>query len=238
MKNIFEKLEMTPDNLTIAAVLSFILMAAVLKPSDRLRGVNASPTTCVGDTTTQTECLAMITPPAPPTLPAKPSPSPTKDKPFKPTYFTPSPERDKAAREYIKRFEKTAIEEMDRFNIPASITLGQGLLETAWGGSTLYKKANNHFGVKCFSKRCKKGHCMNREDDHWKDYFIIYKSAWESYRDHSKKISQGRYKHLPGKGFEAYAKGLKAAGYATDPKYAEKLIDIIKYYKLDKLDSL
>lgn len=234
MKNYFNIFKMERDNLTILALLSFILMAAIMKPSDKAR--NAPPVVVTPDTCTYTPISTVpdITMAMPPFVnkPKKPDP------PYKPKYFTPTPARDKAALDYIARFEKTAIQEMDKFNIPASITLGQGLLETNWGTSTLYKKALNSFGVKCFSKRCKKGHCMNAADDSHKDFFRIYSSAWESYRDHSKKISQGRYKKLLGKGFEEFAKGLKAAGYATDPNYDKKLIDIIRYYKLDKLDSL
>jgi flagellum-specific peptidoglycan hydrolase FlgJ len=83
-------------------------------------------------------------------------------------------------RSYIRRFAHVARAEMDQYGIPASITLAQGLLESQAGNSPLAKEANNHFGIKCFSKRCKKGHCRNFSDDHHKDFFRTYPSAWES----------------------------------------------------------
>lgn len=236
MKNLF-KIE--PDTLTVIALCSFILMAVVLKPSDKYRNVPAKmePFQLVVASDTPAAPLSKVPEPTATPIPyvVKPKPTPA---PYKPVYFTPTPARDKAAREYINRFEKVAVAEMDKYNIPASITLGQGILETNWGSSFLYKNALNSFGVKCFSKRCKKGHCMNREDDSHKDFFRIYPTAWESFRDHSKKISSGIYKKLPGKDYAAFAVGLKAAGYATDPNYAERLIDIIRYYQLYKLDDL
>ena len=140
---------------------------------------------------------------------------------------------------YIDRFAAVAIAEMKKYGVPASITIAQGLLETRAGESSLAKKNNNHFGMKCFSKKCKKGHCSNYHDDGHKDFFRIYNSAWESYRAHSKHVTSGeRYKHLPSHGndYKKWAHGLKKAGYATDPKYADKLIRLIENYELYKLD--
>lgn len=132
---------------------------------------------------------------------------------------------------YVKRFYDVARSEMEQFGIPASITLAQGLLESSAGKSPLAREANNHFGIKCFSKKCKKGHCKNFSDDHHKDFFRTYSSAWESFRAHSLFLQKDRYKHLlelERTDYKSWAVGLKKAGYATDPNYAKKLIRIIE----------
>ncbi len=140
---------------------------------------------------------------------------------------------------YVLRFASTAITEMEKFGIPASIKMAQGLIESRAGESGLAAKNNNHFGIKCFSKKCGKGHCANFSDDHHKDFFRKYKTAWESWRDHSYFLTKDRYKDLVKyeKDYKAWAHGLKERGYATDPQYAEKLIDIIEKYELYKLDK-
>jgi flagellum-specific peptidoglycan hydrolase FlgJ len=140
---------------------------------------------------------------------------------------------------YVKRFSDVARLEMEQFGVPASITLAQGLLESQAGKSPLAREANNHFGIKCFSKKCKKGHCKNFSDDHHKDFFRAYPSAWESFRAHSLFLQKDRYKHLlelKKTDYKNWAVGLKRAGYATDPNYAKKLIRLIEYLKLDKYD--
>ncbi|MFK8009242.1 MAG: glycoside hydrolase family 73 protein [Saprospiraceae bacterium] len=140
---------------------------------------------------------------------------------------------------YIKRFVDVARTEMEQFGIPASITLAQGLLESQAGKSPLAKEANNHFGIKCFSKKCKKGHCKNFSDDHHKDFFRTYPSAWESFRAHSLFLQKDRYKHLlelEKTDYKNWAVGLKRAGYATDPNYAKKLIRLIENLELNKYD--
>lgn len=140
---------------------------------------------------------------------------------------------------YIKQFASAARKEMDRFGIPASITLAQGLLESGAGRSSLATRNNNHFGIKCFSKSCKKGHCSNHSDDSHKDFFRIYTDAQESYRAHSHLLTKDRYRHLLGydiKDYQAWAKGLQKAGYATDPSYANKLINLIEQHGLYALD--
>ena len=145
--------------------------------------------------------------------------------------------RDKA---YIRRFKDIAITEMEKYGIPASVKMAQGLLESNAGSSRLATKNNNHFGIKCFSKSCGKGHCSNFHDDHHKDFFRIYKSAWESWRSHSKMIANGRYKPLLKHGstnYKAWAKDLKKLGYATDSRYTEKLIRTIEKYQLYHLDK-
>ena len=97
---------------------------------------------------------------------------------------------------YVKRFSKVAQTEMEKYGIPASITLAQGLLESNNGQSRLATKNHNHFGIKCFSRSCKKGHCSNFSDDSHKDFFRKYNSAWESYRAHSVLLQKDRYKPL------------------------------------------
>ncbi len=140
---------------------------------------------------------------------------------------------------YIKKFLDIAQEEMKVAKIPASITLAQGLLESNVGESKLASKNNNHFGIKCFSKTCKRGHCSNFEDDSHKDFFRIYKNPTESYKSHSKLLKKGRYKSLYKleiTDYKGWAHGLKKAGYATDPKYAYKLINLIEDLELYQYD--
>ena len=164
------------------------------------------------------------------TVPAKPRRAPI-----------PTTAKAKKQIAYVKRFAKVAQEEMQKFNIPASITLAQGLIETNAGQSPLATKNNNHFGIKCFSKKCKKGHCANFSDDSHKDFFRKYTSSWESFRAHSKLLTYKRYKHLtklPTSDYKGWAVGLKKAGYATDKNYHNKLIRLIETLHLDDYDNL
>lgn len=148
------------------------------------------------------------------------------------------PETDADA--YITRFERIARAEQAKFGIPASISLAQGLIESRAGNSKLSKRNNNHFGMKCFSRQCRSGHCSNFTDDTHKDFFRVYKNAWESWRAHSEMISSGRYAKLKKNGlnYRAWAFGLKAVGYATDRTYAEKLIGVIERHKLYEYDRV
>lgn len=164
------------------------------------------------------------------TVPAKPSRKPI-----------PTTAKAKKQIAYVKRFAKVAQEEMQKFNIPASITLAQGLIETNAGQSPLATRNNNHFGIKCFSKSCKKGHCANFSDDSHKDFFRKYASSWESFRAHSKLLTYKRYKHLaklPRSDYKGWAVGLRKAGYATDKEYHNKLIRLIETLHLDDYDNL
>jgi len=140
--------------------------------------------------------------------------------------------------DYVGRYSKTAITEMEKFGVPASISLAQGLIESRAGHSKLAQRNNNHFVIKCFSRHCKKGHCSNFTDDTHKDFFRVFKSPWESWREHSKMISSGRYAKLKkhGRDYRKWAYGLKSAGYATDRTYADKLIGVIEKYQLYKYD--
>ena len=137
---------------------------------------------------------------------------------------------------YIKRFLKTAKKEAELFNIPVSIKLAQGILESAAGRSELSRKHNNHFGMKYRGS----GKYAIYRDDTPKDRFQVYKSAWWSYRDHSKLLCNKRYSHLRKLNrteYKKWAYGLKKAGYATAPHYAESLIKVIETYKLYQYDS-
>ncbi len=141
---------------------------------------------------------------------------------------------------YVQRFAPVAIAEMKKFGIPASITLAQGLLESNVGESRLTKANHNHFGIKCFSRKCSKGHCSNFTDDTHKDFFRIYKNSWESYRAHSSFLQGKRYVHLKKlstSDYKGWAHGLRKAGYATDKRYAEKLIQIIERLELNQYDQ-
>jgi len=146
--------------------------------------------------------------------------------------------KQKTCEQYINQYAQTAKDEADKFNIPASITLAQGLIESNAGDSKLAKKENNHFGIKCRAK-CQGCRCANYTDDDRFDMFRIFDSAWQSYREHSKLLSSGRYKYLTKldrKDYKNWARGLKSAGYATDKKYADKLIAIIEHFELDRFD--
>lgn len=143
------------------------------------------------------------------------------------------------AKDYISKFSPIAKEEMKKFKIPASITLAQGMLESGLGYGTLASKANNHFGIKCHKGW--KGKKIYHDDDEKGECFRVYKTAKKSYRDHSIFLSQrGRYSFLfnyKTTNYKAWARGLKKAGYATDPKYPSKLIDLIERYELYRFDK-
>lgn len=139
---------------------------------------------------------------------------------------------------YIQKFAGIARQEMIQFGVPASISLAQGLIESRAGSSKLAVNNNNHFGMKCFSRNCRKGHCTNFTDDTHKDFFLKFSNPEQSWRAHSKLISSGRYARLKkyGRDFRRWATGLKSIGYATDRTYAEKLIGIIERYDLHQYD--
>lgn len=141
--------------------------------------------------------------------------------------------------QYIKKYKDIAIRQMYRHNIPASIILAQACLESSDGNSTLAKKANNHFGIKCHDGW--KGKKIRHDDDAKRECFRKYKNAEDSFNDHSNFLcSRTRYASLfdlPLTDYKAWAHGLKAAGYATNPKYAQLLINIIEEYELYKYDS-
>lgn len=144
-------------------------------------------------------------------------------------------------KKFISDWWKTAVAEMDRTGIPASIIIAQGILESRSGQSILAVKNKNFFGIKCFSKNCPKGHCSNHTDDHHKDFFLIYGSAKESFKHHSEFLLKYRYRELLKLGKTRYAEwahGLQRLGYATDQAYGQKLILIIQKHNLTKYDTL
>ena len=147
--------------------------------------------------------------------------------------------RNKQYEEYIKKYRDIAVDEMKKYHIPASITLAQGLLESGAGQSTLARKSNNHFGIKCGSDW--RGKTVRHDDDERNECFRAYKHPKQSYEDHSKfLVSRPRYASLfklKITDYKGWARGLKKAGYATNPRYAEQLIGIIELYDLDKYDK-
>lgn len=144
-----------------------------------------------------------------------------------------------AQQKYIDKYSDLAVKEMRRTGIPASITLAQGLLESRYGQSELAVKANNHFGIKCHSNW--KGPSVRMDDDKKRECFRKYRTVEHSYRDHSDfLVYRDRYKFLfdlDRKDYKGWAYGLKKAGYATDPAYAKKLINIIEEYELYRYDG-
>lgn len=140
--------------------------------------------------------------------------------------------------EYIARYQKIAIEEMQRHKIPASIKLAQAILESGHGNSRLAREANNHFGIKCASDW--RGPRIFHDDDEKNDCFRSYATPEESFRDHSLFLLRRRYEKLftlDPRDYRGWAYGLKDAGYATNPRYAELLIDIIERYELYQFDA-
>lgn len=142
--------------------------------------------------------------------------------------------------EYIIKFAETAVEEMYKYNIPASIKLGQALVETSGGQSKLAKDANNHFGIKC--KNIWKGSKYFYSDDEYMECFRKYSSPKESYRDHSIFLTTRKnYLFLFTfllTDYKSWAYGLKKSGYATNPNYPKMLIDKIEKYKLYQFDKI
>lgn len=140
--------------------------------------------------------------------------------------------------QYIDQYKDLAIEQMRKYHIPASITLAQGLFESAAGRSSLAIRGNNHFGIKCHGWG---GATVYYDDDEKDECFRAYRSVYDSYEDHSRFLASGqRYKglfRLSITDYKGWARGLKAAGYATNPKYADRLIEIIQLYRLYEYDG-
>lgn len=137
---------------------------------------------------------------------------------------------------YIAKYREMAIEQQIKHRIPAAITMAQGLLESSAGQSELAVKANNHFGIKCAGDWV--GRTYTHDDETINECFRQYASAADSYEDHSLFLQRKRYESLfalPLADYKGWAHGLKACGYATDPKYADKLIRIIELYNLQSL---
>jgi LysM repeat protein len=149
-------------------------------------------------------------------------------------------EKKYSTEDYVDKWKITAIEQMNEFQIPASITLAQGILESGNGNSPLARTANNHFGIKCHKGW--DGKTYIQDDDLKNECFRSYNNAAQSYEDHSLFLTnRSRYSklfELKLTDYKGWAKGLKSAGYATNPKYAHLLIDIIEKYDLAKYDKM
>lgn len=154
------------------------------------------------------------------------------------SFFTLATSAQSAYQKYIETYADMAVEQMRKYKIPASITLAQGLLESGAGQSTLAVKANNHFGIKKGVNW--NGPTVKHDDDARNERFRKYKSPHESYEDHSKFLTTGqRYAFLFDleiSDYKGWAHGLKSAGYATNPRYAQSLISIIERYQLYRYD--
>lgn len=139
---------------------------------------------------------------------------------------------------YIDQYKDLAIEQMLKYNIPASITLSQGLLESGAGRSWLTKSSNNHFGIKCHGWT---GRRVFHDDDERGECFRAYDNPRQSFEDHSRFLAtQSRYARLfnySRTDYKSWARGLKQCGYATNPQYASKLIQIIELYNLNQYDK-
>lgn len=142
--------------------------------------------------------------------------------------------------QYIQKFAQYAVDEMEKYKIPASITLAQGLLETGGGQSRLAQEGKNHFGIKC--KEDWTGKTMKHTDDAPNECFRVYDDPKQSYEDHSIFLATRKFYTklftLDMRDYKAWAHGLKKAGYATNPRYASILISKIEKYKLYEFDNI
>ena len=141
---------------------------------------------------------------------------------------------------YIETYKEIAIQKMVEYKIPASITLAQGIFESACGTSRLATEANNHFGIKCHKEW--QGDIINHDDDELQECFRKYTEVAESFNDHSQfLITRPRYSKLFTLNimdYESWARELKAAGYATNPQYADRLIGLIERFNLAQQDTI
>ncbi len=144
-----------------------------------------------------------------------------------------------ALSDYIDKWKDVAVRHMHEYGIPASITLAQGILESGFGNSPLARYANNHFGIKCHGWD---GQKFYKDDDREDECFRKYFDATRSFKDHAEFLtSRGRYAFLfdlSSSDYEAWAEGLKEAGYATDPNYPTRLIQLIEKHDLDRFDTV
>ncbi len=154
------------------------------------------------------------------------------------TLVAQAPRRQEAVEGYIRKHCKEAIRQMDRYSVPASITMAQGIVETGAGRSSLAQDFNNHFGIKCH--RSWSGKRTYKTDDAPNECFRSYDKWEDSYEDHSIFLKNKRYLSLyalRSDDYRGWAKGLQMAGYATDKGYANRLIQMIETYELYALDG-
>jgi flagellum-specific peptidoglycan hydrolase FlgJ len=143
-------------------------------------------------------------------------------------------------RDYIDKWYPTAVAEMHRTGVPASISLAQGIIESHAGRSIMAVSCYNHFGMKCHEQhKNETNHCWNFTDDSDKDFFLRFQNPAKSWKAHSDLLCRGRYKplHKYGQDFSAWADGLQRVGYATSKTYAKALKGIIHQYKLYEYDN-
>ena len=149
-------------------------------------------------------------------------------------FFVSNAQSNELADAYINQFKTIAITEMQRTGVPAAIKLAQGIYESAYGQSNLVKRSNNHFGIKC--KTGYTGPYVLHDDDRRNERFVKYEDARQSYIDHSDFLKNRPYYtalfDLDPRDYKAWANGLKKAGYATNPKYAQMIIALIERYNL------
>lgn len=204
-----------------------VLVLASCGSSKKVQSKKKKPVTTTR-TTTRTPTKTIATP--------KPKTTTSSEVLQATTKVTVTPE---VVRGYISTYKEIAKDNMRNHGIPASITLAQGILESGSGYSALSVQANNHFGIKCHTGWT--GPSIRHDDDEAQECFRKYDHPSESYRDHSLFLtSRSRYNslfQLPKDDYVAWAKGLKAAGYATDPKYPDKLIGLIERYELYQYDA-
>ncbi|AZQ64424.1 hypothetical protein EI427_20065 [Flammeovirga pectinis] len=143
-------------------------------------------------------------------------------------------------KDYLSQYGYFAVISMHKYNIPASIIIAQGMLESAYGNSPFSRVSNNHFGIKCGEQW--NGNSITHHDDSPEECFRSYASVHASFDDHGKflksKVWYNSLFRLDRTDYKSWAHGLQQAGYATDPMYAEKLIDIIERYNLSQLDEM
>jgi LysM repeat protein len=154
------------------------------------------------------------------------------------SHYSPANYTSLTSLQYLDKYKDIAIQEMNSFGIPASITLAQGLYESGAGNSELARVANNHFGVKAGLSWS--GKVYYKDDDNRNDAFRVYGSAEESYRDHSSFLKKKNYAflfQLDITDYKGWARGLKQAGYATNPQYPQIIINIIEKYNLQQYDQ-
>uniref|UniRef100_UPI004048F2F3 glucosaminidase domain-containing protein n=1 Tax=Flavobacterium sp. TaxID=239 RepID=UPI004048F2F3 len=198
--------------------------------------ITTKKTTHTKSNTTKPKPVVKTTPKKQSTTPAKPSTQPVQESLEATSNISTTTD---VVLGYIQEYQEVAKYNMKTYGVPASITLAQGILESGAGNGKLSKIANNHFGIKCHKEW--DGPSVRHDDDAAQECFRKYEHPSESYRDHSLFLtSRSRYNSLfdlPKNDYKAWAKGLRKAGYATDPKYPDKLISLIERYELFKIDS-
>ncbi|MEM6320996.1 MAG: glucosaminidase domain-containing protein [Bacteroidota bacterium] len=143
---------------------------------------------------------------------------------------------DEQVQNYVRRFNKVALSEMEKFGIPASIKMGQAILASNAGKNQLAEQFNNHFAITCEGG----ANCKSFATAQQMAMVQHFATAWESWRAHSMLLSSPRYNHLQsyGKDYKKWANGLEAAGYGAKNQYANQLIQVIDRYQLQQLDAM